>query len=314
MMRVSVLGFALAVLLVGGIAAAETTTFSHGELHMTWTQDGALTIRTELQEASARDDPSLMWVITVVAQRFADGIHAWQLHLSPAYGSLVVIPNDFLTARTFALDQLGVQTLEHTAGRSLSLQIPRDGPIPGLAAPGDRIELHALWIQQAPLVTAVVPEMPTATSQEEGPEEAAPAEIGDGGPPDAVGGQGAVAADAAADDPPADGAAAPAISENPVPEEASYVRGSIIEHAFLLLDPRTSEPDPWGSATICLLRKQEGEPDEIIRYLYRTPDPETGRIEYSFDTTTFQAGSYLLIVWTTSLDATVNHAFQLIDP
>jgi hypothetical protein len=49
---------------------------------------------------------------------------------------------------------LRVEVVASDPGRSLSLRTPRFGPIPELVAPGDAIEVHALWLQQQPIVTA----------------------------------------------------------------------------------------------------------------------------------------------------------------
>lgn len=269
-------GRTIALLLFGlavwATAAGAAEAFAGGRADVLWDDADVLSVRVALNDPPPEDALSLMWVVTVLADRFADGILAWQLHLSPTHESVVVIPNDFLTARSFPLAALGIEVVEHDAGQTLHIRIPRRAPILEFIAPGDRLEVHALWVQQEPLVTSRIP--------------------------DSAGGGGtAVAAeDVHAED---EGAAeSEALTAVPVPLLDVWPRGEALRHAFLLLDPRDGSVVAWGAATIAFLRiDEEGNP-EIVEYLYRTPDPETGKIEYAFETSDLEEGVYEIIVWT----------------
>lgn len=140
-----------------GAAACAATQFPAGSLDVTWSDDGRLSVEVAL-DVRPPSGASLMWVVTVNALRFAQGIHAWQLHLSPTHQSVVVVPNDFLVTQRFSFEQLGIRVGTHEPGLRLELSIPRAGAIADLVVPGDTLAVHALWLQQEPLASVAVPE------------------------------------------------------------------------------------------------------------------------------------------------------------
>jgi hypothetical protein len=145
-------------------AWAESTAFPGGTLDVSWADDATLSVEIVLDAAPASvGNTAPMWVLTVNARRFADGIHSWQLHLGPTHQSIVVVPNDFLVTQRFTFAQLRVEVAAFEPGKTMSLRIPRSGAIPNLIVPGDPLEVHALWIQQAPLALARVPEPSVAS-------------------------------------------------------------------------------------------------------------------------------------------------------
>ena len=247
----------LAVVLVvasSAVALATTADFPGGTLDVSWVDDAMLSIGVALDAATPQTSSEpLVWVLTVNAFRFGDGIHSWQLHLSTTHASVVVIPNDFLVTQQFALGQLHIDASASEPGKVLSLLVPRTGPIPELIAPGDTVEVHALWIQQEPLATLEVPEP-------------APAGAG-GGDADAASG-----------------------SATCVPSQTVYAQGLPIRHAFALVNPETGAPVDRGSARIALVRVSEGAADELVSYLYLEPDPATGLVAYEFDTSNLVPG------------------------
>ena len=218
----------------------------------------------------------LVWVLTVDAFRFGDGIHSWQLHLSTTHASVVVIPNDFLVTQQFTLGQLHIDASASEPGKVLSLLVPRTGPIPEPIAPGDAIEVHALWIQQPPLTSIRVPERSTTSGAGGGIED------------------------------PCAGAACY------VPAQTVYAQGTPLSHAFPLMNAETGAPVDGGSARIALVRVSEGLADELISYLYREPDPATGLVSYEFDTSSLVAGDYDLIVWVDPPGVTMRHRIELV--
>ncbi len=273
MRRAAVLAAVIA--LVSCTAWAETAAFPGGTLDLTWLDETALSIRVVLDETALQTGSApLTWVLTVSALRFEDSIHSWQLHISPTYASLVVVPNDFLGTQRFTLEQLHVEVSE-SAGRVLSLLVPRSGPIPELVVPGDTIQVHALWIQQEPLVTAEVPEPATAGAG--------------GGDADAASG-----------------------SVSYVPPQTVYAQGVPIRHAFPLVNSETGAPADRGSARIALVRASKGLADELICYLYQEPDPVTGLVSYEFDTLGLVPGEYDLIVWVNPPGVTVRQRIEII--
>jgi hypothetical protein len=243
-------------------AAAETTAFPGGTLDVLWSDEATLSLRVVL-DASAPQTASttaLMWVVTVHASRFADGITSWQLHLSPTYASVVVIPNDFLATQRFTLEQLRVEVAASDPGRSLSLRIPRYGSIPELVAPGDAIEVHALWLQQAPIVTACLPDIE----------------------PEGAGGGGREGG-----------------GDKLVPPQQICTFGATIRHEFVLMDPATERPALEGAVRVGLVRIRGEGAGELVRYLFCEADPKTGVVMYEIDTTGLVAGTYEIIVHAT---------------
>jgi hypothetical protein len=248
--------------LVSLVAAAETTSFPGGTLDVLWADDTTLSLRVALDAPAPQTGSAvLMWVLTVQASRFADGIHSWQLRLSPTYASIVVVPNDFLATQRFTLEQLRVEVVASDPGRSLSLRIPRSGPIPELVAPGDAVEVHALWLQRQPIVTASLPDV-----EFEG--------AGGGG---SEGGGGRL-----------------------IPPQQVYTLGATIRHEFVLVDPATGQPVLEGAALVGFVRIGGDGAGELVRYLYCEANPETGVVTYEIDTTGLAAGTYEIIVHATS--------------
>ena len=77
-------------------ALAQTVSFPGGTLDVAWADDAMLSICVALDAATPQTSSEpLVWVLTVNAFRFGDGIHSWQLHLSATYASVVVIPMTF---------------------------------------------------------------------------------------------------------------------------------------------------------------------------------------------------------------------------
>jgi len=186
-------------LLAGPPVKATEVVFDTGVATLQWLEGEVLDLRIELADAGGVTD-ALTWVVTASADRFQDGLFAWQLHWGTQLESLLVIPNDFLTARNFSFAQLGIAVIEYEPGALLHIQFPRFGPIPELVSPGDRLALHALWIGQEPLISMVVPE------------------------PDALAGAGAEAVVNSAD----------VLSADPLPTMREFARGALIESRFLL--------------------------------------------------------------------------------
>jgi hypothetical protein len=262
--------FRLVILLVGlaGVvvgAAAATTSFDGGQLTVSWgtTENGVLVTARMLEPAAEELQDSATWVLTAYAGRFEDGIYAWQLHFSQSSANVLVIPSDFLTARVFTLAQLGIEIREHVSGKSISLWIPSDGPVPHLIAPQDKITLHALWLRQTPLATLVVEEPAVALA--------------------AGGGGGAEVVPAA-------------LSSSFLPLRTEYVRGETVEHRFIIADPALAE-EGWGAASYSLLRIREGQGDEFVRFSHLDYDETSGVYSYRIETDRLPPGRYRLIVW-----------------
>jgi hypothetical protein len=259
---------------LAAVAEAEMTGFPGGTLDILWADEATLVVHVVLDTpAPQTTSAALMWVVTVHAARFADGITSWQLHFSPTYASVVVIPNDFLATQRFTLEQLRVEVVASDPGRSLSLRIPRSGPIPALVVPGDAIEVHALWLQQQPIVTAFLPDVE--------PEGAG------GGEPE--GGR-----------------------DRLIPIETVYILGATIRHEFVLMDPATKQPALDGAALVGFVRIGGDGADELVQYLYCEASPESGAVTYEIDTTGLAAGMYEIIVHTTP-GATERQRIELLD-
>ncbi len=264
-------------LLCAGVAQAETTSFPNGTLNVFWVSDTVLSVSLSLDAPLPQTGGvSLMWVVTVNAVRFADGIHSWQLHASSTHRSIVVIPNDFLVARQFGLAQVGIEVATFEPGKALSLLIPRKGAIPELVVPGDTLEVHALWIQQGPLATVLVPEPAPAS------------------------GAGGEAADPVAE------------ATSCVPAQTVYALGDTLAHSFPLAAPADDASAEPGSARVALVCVRAGLADELVRYLYVEPDPVTGLVSYRLDTAGLTTGDYDLIVWVTPPGIAVHHRIELV--
>jgi len=240
---------------------AGEVTFVGGHAELSWSAEGGW---LEIEAAVANGDADThVWVLTVSTRRFDDGLFAWQLHLSETVDSVLVLPNDFLTARHFSTAQLGIATALSPDGCGLVIRIPTDGPIPNFVAPGDVIELHALWIQQAPLASVVVAPVNTLAV---GP-------AGGGG-------------DAAVTDP----------ATSPLPTATVYRRGEPIAHRFVLVNPPADEDGSRVVLSYTLMAVHDGRASEFARFAHITYDAATGTYSYSIDTTSLAAGAYRLLI------------------
>jgi len=257
-------------MVVGPFVQSTEVAFDKGSAALRWLDGEVLELRIEMAEAGDAAD-GLTWVVTAVANRFADGIFAWQLHLSPQLESFLVIPNDFLTARNFSFAQLGIGVLQYEPGALLHIQIPRFGPIPELVSPGDRLDLHALWIGQAPLASMVVPEL-----------SAAPAGAGAEADVDLPG----------------------SLSADPLPAAREFARGELIERRFLL-------EEGFTGASLTLARKTEQTGYEIVRVHWLRPDPDTGIVSYALDTLGLAIGSYELVITLTPVGPTHRSSIEI---
>ncbi|MFC2099373.1 hypothetical protein ACFLSF_00875 [Candidatus Bipolaricaulota bacterium] len=251
-----------------GSAKADDTVFDGGATHCAWVDGASLELHIELDAPGDVAQP-MTWVLTVTADRSADGIFAWQMHLGEGIESVLIIPNDFLTARNFTLSQIGIEMLGQAAGASLRLRIPRREVIAELVAPGNRIDVHALWIQQAPIVSLTVPPATESVALEAG-----------GG--------------ATADESELSGEP----STSPLPTTSVYVRGEVIRRRFVRLDDKTGEPMLRVGSSYTLARAHENAPYEIVRVARIAQDPVTGILEYEIDTAPLQEGTYELIIVT----------------
>jgi hypothetical protein len=265
---------AFAALAVCG-ARAETTSFPGGTLDVTWSDDASLCVEIVLDAPPPQTEgTSLAWVLTVGALRFPDGVYSWQLHISPTYQSAIVIPNDFLLTRRFTLQQLGIVISAWEPGRVLAVRIPRSGVIPELVAPGDSLDVHALWIQEPPLVSVLVPASIVASGAGAAEDFAEPASY--------------------------------------VPPETVYARGATISYAFPLVEENTGAPVEGGCARIALVQVKPGLADSLIAYLYAEPEPQTGLLSYTINTADLAPGQYELIVWVSPPGVTVRQTVEIV--
>ncbi len=240
---------------------AEEVTFVGGHAELSWAAEGGW---LEIDAAVANGEADAhVWVLTVTTRRFDDGLFAWQLHLSEAVDSVLVLPNDFLTARHFTTDQLGIETALSPDGCELVVRIPTNGPIPNFVAPGDVIEFHALWIQQPPLASVVVAAADTVA-------------VGPAG-----GGGDAVNTDPAA---------------SPLPTATAYRQGDPIAHCFVLPDSPDHEDGSRAVLSYTLMAVRDGRASEFARFAHITYDAATGTYAYSIDTSSLAAGAYRLLI------------------
>jgi len=247
----------------GLLVQATEVAFDAGVATLQWLEDGILDLRIEMAEVADATD-GLTWVVTASTDRFQDGLFAWQLHWGTQLESFLVIPNDFLTARNFSFAQLGISVIEYEAGELLHIQFPRFGPIPELVSPGDRLDLHALWIGQAPVISMSVPKPEVALA-------GAGAELDI----DSTG----------------------VLSADPLPTMRALVRGGLIEGRFML-------EAGFTGASLTLARKTETASYEIVRVHWLRPDPSTGIVSYSMDTLGLAVGSYELVITLTPIGPT----------
>jgi len=267
----------LALLIVGLSLTAQTERipFDEGEIEFGWNEGGVFLVDVRLNEGEL--PATATWVMTLLADRFADGVFAWQLHTSEGFESLLVIPNDFLTIRNFLPAALDIEIVRSNAEGRIEIRIPRKGPIPNLVSPGDRVRIHALWIRSEPLVEFAVPERGEAA--------------GGGGSAKGKGPR-----------------------TDPLPEERVFYRGETIENSFVLIDPETGKPRMYVAASYSLLRLREGEADQFLRFAQIAQDPDTGIFSYEIDTTRLTAGEYRLIISIGTGDESSEKVVEIIDP
>jgi hypothetical protein len=207
-----------------------------------------------------------MWVLTVYSHRFEDGIFAWQIHYSETIDSVLVLPNDFLTARNFTTEQLGIEAELAASGASLSLRLPILGAIPRLIGDGDLIDLHALWIQQEPLISMILP----------GPEGLAILPAGGG-------------------------ASVPASESEPVstsmlPDVGVFVQGQPISHQFALQDPLATDGLQRLVLSYTLMRLHDDRSSEFARFAHVLYNFDTALYSYTIDTSALEPGHYRLLI------------------
>lgn len=255
-------------------ACAETIRFPDGTLDLAWIGEG-LSIRAVLDNEVQTDNPSPMWVVTLNARRFDDGVHSWQIHLSTSHQSLVMIPNDFLVAQRFSLQQVGVGIVAPPSASEVALLIPRTGVVPGLVAPGDLLEIHALWIRQKPLVAVRIPDVSEAGSGGQSVEKSTGASLY-------------------------------------VPAGTVLVVGTPIRHTFILVDEETGQPIDGAYARIALVRITESLAEALVDYAYCEPSGETGLVTYEMETDGLEPGTYDLIVWVDPPGAAVRQRLELV--
>lgn len=239
-------------------------------LSVDWEDGGVCVLSVSLSDAA--DASGGVWVVTLKADRYEDGVFAWQLHWSPEQANVIVLPNDFLTSRAFTPDQLGI--IAELGDEAWTLRIPRSEAIPQLIAPGDTLRIHALWIQQEPLGSVTVPEATVAAAAIAG----------------AGGGQPAA--------PPETQVAVPAgtPSNEPLPLQNVYVAGEPILHRFIPVDPETGLARIGVHATATLLRVFKDKPPDLLIYKILQPDGH-GALDLRIETTDLASGTYELFVW-----------------
>jgi len=268
----SILIIGLILLSVSLTCYPELLRFHEGSADCGWDGEGfliAVRLNTPYDQAGT-------WVLTLIADRFADGIFAWQLHSSASFESVLVIPNDFLTIRNFLPEALGIGITRSEQVGTFGIRIPKEGPLPNLVAPGDEIRIHALWIKSAPLVGFTVPESGEAPAGGGGSAESKP-------------------------------------GTDPLPAGDVFTRGEMIENSFVLIDPETGEPRMYVAASYSLLRMREGEADEFLRFAQIEQDPETGVFSYEIDTTRLTPGKYRLIVAVGTKDERYEKTLEIVD-
>lgn len=266
---------ALLLVVVGLAVVAEETAFPNGVVDVSWDEAAVLLLQIRFNDVAPPTDRVRTWVVTDLAHRFADGVFAWQLHYSEEHESVIVISNDFLMTGSFTFEQLGIEVIKHEPGRELALRIPRDGPIPNFAVPGDLIEVHALWKQMAPVVAVSLPSLGSVAG---------------------IAGAGAGL----------DGAAVGEPSTELLPPHSTYTIGETIRHRFVLIDSVTGESDPWATASYSLVLDESGQ-KTWLRYLLISKDPDTGVFELEIDTSDLRAGFYDLYMWASTDGGTSVH-------
>lgn len=283
-MRASIRLLVLFVLLCSVFACAEETSFDGGTLRCQWTPDSQTLIIEATVDGFPQSTALPVWVLTVSCDRFEDGVFAWQIHYGEAIDSVLVLPNDFLTARHFAIGQLGIEVqMASTAnGPKIQLQIPSLGIIPNLAAPGDRIDLHALWVQQSPLATITVPTLSEQLAEQAG------------------GGASLPEADL--------------VTSSPLPELSTYSLNQPIAHRFILEQENDGSDQPERIVfSYTLMRLHDGQAAEFVRFSHIAYDIDSHIYSYVIDTSRLTPGRYSLLIGSPGSDVTYQMELTLTD-
>jgi len=263
--------------------SADDLQFNGGWITCSWSNDSQfVTIQAAVDEASP-PSATHMWVLTVYSHRFEDGIFAWQIHYSETINSVLVLPSDFLTARHFTIEQLGIEAELSASGHELILHVPISGAIPRLIAGGDLIELHALWIQQAPLTAIMLSSLGEAVLPAGG------------------------------------GASLPELRNHPVstslfPDVDHYVQGQSILHSFILTSKPESGEDPRIVLSYTLMRLHDDQTSEFVRFAPIPYDFDSGTYSYVIETGNLESGHYSLVIGSANSDLSVRMEFWITSP
>jgi len=275
----------LSVLLATSVlCGAEAWVMDEAIVEILW-EEGlhAAILRVRLDDPNPPTEGTATWVITSSAQRFRDGVYAWQLHFGDD-PNVLVIPNDFLMIRRFTFDQLGIEVLTHLFSRELALRIPRAGMIPNLILPNDSLDVHALWVRMEPLATVAVPPFREMAMT-------------------AGGGAAIEEADASAQ----------SLSSTLLPEQSVFLVGEPIRHWFVLIDPRTGEPDLWAFAQ-CELVRRSGDGWTILQHFAIPVEEDTGVFRLDIDTAALEPAVYELSIWCSSAGCAASKQIEIREP
>ncbi len=263
---------------------AEEVRFDGGWLDCTWSVDSQyLTIQAGIDDSSTPAE-TYMWVLTVYSHRFEDGLFAWQIHYSEDIDSVLVLPNDFLTARHFTTEHLGIEAELAVSGTELNLRLPILGAIPRLVVAGDLIELHALWIQQEPLISMRVP----------APENLAILQMGGGAS--------------------IPGSENETVSTSPLPEVDRFEQGQPISHQFVLQGQPAPEVLQRIVLSYTLMRIHETQANEFVRFAHISYDFATDIYSYTIDTSRLEPGWYSLLIGSSNSELSYRTELAIIDP
>lgn len=297
-MRLAILSVITLVCLLCLSAYAEQLSFDGGSLSIIWSADNQHVVIELTTETHATADQSPVWILTVYGHRFIDGIFAWQIHYSTDIDSVLVLPNDFLTARNFTTTQLGIEAELSEIGNELSLRLPISGLIPNLIAVGDLIEVHALWVQQEPLLSIALPapEALAVLPADEGTTVASQVEV------DLPVGGGAAIADSDVS----------LVSADLIPRANRFVQGTPISHQFALQEASAELPRVVLSYT--LMRLHDEGTRELARFAHVSYDFDTTLYSYTIDTTALNPGSYVLLINSSNSTLAAQTPLEIIAP
>ena len=287
-----------AVLLIGGIVG-RALSFEAGDVSLSWQED---TLVLSISFAAEPPAETAMLVITVKADRFVDGVYAWQLHFGPAHRSIVAIPNDFLTVQLFAMADLGVTAVWSDAC-TCDVCVPCDGVISKLVAEGDSVEIHALWLQQAPIVAFHVPPQ-TENVQEQ---EDVTATAGGGGEAESTPGDifskreteqsdsGEDTQECAEPEQPGTEIETDPPTTSLFPDRDTFTLGEVLRHSFAVIGDDGS-PLLWVPLSLSVMRDLGNEMMEFIQYQYIVCDDVNELYTYEIDTAAVGLGEYILMI------------------